>query len=310
MVNNCKICSRPFEEEKQLHAHLKSHRITLANYYQQYYPRQDLLTGEFIEFKNKEQYFESDFNNKINFKKWAKNSDPKIVGDYCKKLLIKRKEKKKSIYPFSQVELKSAGLPSINFLESVIGDYYKFCEENNFEQKFLNINNLQLSDNLSDNFSICIDTREQLPLDFTIPIEVKKLNFGDYCYENEEISGKSYVERKSLKDFIGTLAAGYDRFCREIERAAEENSAIIVLVESDLQTSLRFNYLPYINRNTKVNPDFIFHKVRTLMNVYKNVQFLFVEGRKECTRVIEKIFANKDIAKNYDLQLLYDSSKL
>jgi len=160
MVNNCKICSRPFEGEKQLHAHLKSHRITLGNYYQQYYPRQDLLTGEFIEFKNKEQYFESDFNNKINFKKWAKNSDPKIVGEYCKKLLIKRKEKKKSIYPFSQVELKSAGLPSINFLESVIGDYYKFCGENGFEQKFFNINNLHTENNLSNNFSICIDTRE------------------------------------------------------------------------------------------------------------------------------------------------------
>lgn len=307
---NCKFCNKDFDNDKSLHAHLKSHKISVSDYYQHHYPRKDLLTGEIIEFKNKDQYFESDFNSKINFKKWAKSSDPKIVGDYCKGLLQKRQEKKKSIYPFSQVELKSSGIPSINFLETVIGDYYDYCDNNGFEKKFLNPKNLLLIDNFIDDYCIYVDTREQKPLEFSRLTQVKKLNFGDYCFENLDVSGNTFIERKSLKDFIGTLAGGYDRFCREIERAAENNSSIIVVVENDLATCLRFNYLPYIARNTKVNPDFIFHKVRMLMTTYKNVQFLFVDGREECVRVIEKIFVNKDISLNYDLQLLYDIEKL
>ena len=311
MVNfNCQICNAPFDGEKKLHFHLKSHRITLANYYQNYYPRKDKLTGEFIQFKNKEQYFESDFNNKNNFKKWAQTSDPKEVGEYCKNLILKRKEKKKPIYPFSQVELKSSGLPSINFLETVLGDYYKFCEDNGFEKKFLNPNDVIFCENKKNYSFIKVDTREQKPLEFSVPIEVGKLSFGDYCCSDLDISGNVFIERKSLADFIGTLAKGYDRFCREIERAAEEDSQIVVLVENIFSTSLHFNYLPYINRNTKINPDFIFHKVRSLVHIYKNVQFLFVDGRSECSRVMEKIFSNKDIAKNYDLQLLYDIRKL
>jgi len=306
----CKICHKSFEEDKNLHSHLKSHKITVSDYYHTHFPRKDLLSGELIIFKNKEQYFESDFNSKINFKRWAKNSDPLIVGDYCKSLLLKRKNKKKSIYPFSQVELKSSGIPSINFLETIIGDYYKFCEDNGFEKKFLNVNNLQIENNIPSDLFIYVDTREQKPIDFSMQTQVKKLDFGDYCLSDLDVSGKTFIERKSLKDFIGTLVAGYDRFCREIERAAENESVIVVVVENDLSTCLKFNYLSYISRNTKVNPDFVFHKVRSLMSIYKNVQFLFVDDRKESSRVIEKIFINKDIAVNYDLQLLYDIKKL
>lgn len=306
----CSICKKTFEEDKNLHSHLKSHKVTISDYYHTHFPRKDLLSGELIIFKNKEQYFESDFNSKLNFKKWAKTSDPAIVGEYCKSLLLKRKEKKKSIYPFSQVELKSSGLPSINFLETIIGDYYQFCESNGFEKKFLNPNNKWIKDNFRSDLFIYVDTREQKPIDFSMQTQVKKLDFGDYCLGDLEISGKTFIERKSLKDFIGTLVAGYDRFCREIERAAEDESAIVVVVENDLATCLKFNYLSYISRNTKVNPDFVFHKVRSLMSMYKNVQFLFVDDRKESSRVIEKIFVNKDIAINYDLQLLYDIKKL
>lgn len=307
---NCKFCNKEFSADKELHAHLKAHKLSIANYYHTYYPRHDLLTNELIDFVNKDQYFEDDFNSRVNFKKWAKTSDPKIVGDYCKNLILKRKERKKSIYAYSQVELQSSGLPSVNFLQTVIGDYYDFCENNGFERKFLNPKDLNLKELKLKNCHVCIDTREQKPLEFNYQTQVQKLDFGDYCFSNLEISGKTYIERKSLKDFIGTLAGGYDRFCREIERAAENESSIVVVVENNLATCLRFNYLPYIARNTKVTPDFIFHKVRALMTMYKNVQFLFVDSREECVRVVEKIFVNKDVSLNYDLQLLYDMEKL
>jgi len=63
-MNSCKICSEQFESEKSLHMHLRSHKITLAEYYTQYYPRENLLTGEPLPFKNKEQYFDRDFANR------------------------------------------------------------------------------------------------------------------------------------------------------------------------------------------------------------------------------------------------------
>jgi hypothetical protein len=62
---NCKFCNKDFDNDKSLHAHLKSHKISVSDYYQHYYPRKDLLTGELIEFKNKDQYFESDFNSEM-----------------------------------------------------------------------------------------------------------------------------------------------------------------------------------------------------------------------------------------------------
>jgi len=47
----------------------------MVEYYQTHEPRYDLLTGELINFKNKDYYFSNDFNNKISMKKWLKLQD-------------------------------------------------------------------------------------------------------------------------------------------------------------------------------------------------------------------------------------------
>lgn len=306
----CEECGCEFNQEKSLHIHLKSHKLSVETYYRKHFPKWDLYSGEPLVFKNRDQYLESDFNSKNNFRKWAQKTSKEKVAEYCKKLLLRRKEKKKTIYPYSQVELKSVGLPPVHFLNDLFGDYYEFCENNGFEHKYNSPAALKLQDSLSKNYCIFVDTREQKPLDFIFPTQIKKLDFGDYCYENQDISGRCYIERKSLTDFIGTLNAGFKRFCKEIERAMEEDAHIVVVVENDLTTALSFQYLPYINRNTKVNADFIFHRVRYILNMYKNVQFVFANDRNECKRVVEKIFANKDIGLNYDLQYLYEHTKL
>jgi len=49
--------------------------------------------------------------------------------------------------------------------------------------------------------------------------------------------------------------------------------------------------------------------VRSLSQEYPFIQFLFVEGRKEAVRVIDKIFTTGCIHKKADLQLLYDLGK-
>ncbi len=39
----CKIDGKKFETEKQLHMYLRKYKMRMAEYYQKYYPRRDLV---------------------------------------------------------------------------------------------------------------------------------------------------------------------------------------------------------------------------------------------------------------------------
>ena len=106
---------------------------------------------------------------------------------------------------------------------------------------------------------------------------------------------------------IGTLSSGLERFKNEINRAAEEDAYMVILVERKLDECLAFNRLPYVyKKNTRVTPDFIFHNVRDLIQEFPHIQFLFVNGRKECVRIIKKLLLSDVLKEKHDLQLAYD----
>ena len=90
MANTCKVCGLSFSSERQLHGHLKAHKLRLAEYYQQYYPRYDLHTGEIIKFKNKTQYFSSKFNSKTNLRMWLKKQPEQEAKKFCEEILQER----------------------------------------------------------------------------------------------------------------------------------------------------------------------------------------------------------------------------
>ena len=125
----CASCGKEFEKDRGLHLHLKAHKLSIGDYYNKYYPRYDKHTNELIKFKNKEQYFSSDFNNKRNLKNWLKKIKPSEAKEYCRDLLVKRKEEKKLVYSPTEVELRTLPLPPIPFYEELFGSYYKLCEE-------------------------------------------------------------------------------------------------------------------------------------------------------------------------------------
>lgn len=81
---------------------------------------------------------------------------------------------------------------------------------------------------------IIIDTREQTPWGFPDDeaIAVRgTLSTGDYAIEGDN---KFCIERKSLDDFLGTIAGGWERFNREFDRMNEAGHiAKVVIVESD-----------------------------------------------------------------------------
>jgi hypothetical protein len=307
----CKVDGKEFKDEKSLHLALRGYGLNKEKYYHTYFPKKDLLTGDIILFKTKEQYLNSDFNDKNNMKKWLKQQPLGEAQEYCKNLLIKRKSEKNLIYSPTQIELRTIMSPSIISYNQIFDDYYQLCSEVGLENKYIHPNAItdQFENKLSSQDTIFIDTREQNWLKFNIPFEIKTLSFGDYACSNDNCG--CYIERKSLSDFISTLSAGnFDRFKNEIDKSRKNNCNLIVIVEEKLSNALSFQYLPHISKKIKATPEYIFHNVRSLIQEYSNLQFLFVDGREEMKRSIESIFASRCFYSKVDLQLAYDMKLL
>ena len=58
----CKECGKEFESRKSFHCHLKAHSVTIGDYYVKHFQRKDLYTGDLLQFKNYDLYFNNDFN--------------------------------------------------------------------------------------------------------------------------------------------------------------------------------------------------------------------------------------------------------
>ena len=309
----CKVCDKEFETDSQLHAHLKAHKLRVVGQYQSQYPRHDRQDGKIIKFKTKEQYFNDDFNTRTNLKNWIKSAPKEEVREYCKNLLVKRKKKKELEYAPTQVELRTLLIPPIQCYNDLFGDYYSLCEELGLKNKHSNSEEIiSGSEYKKPGYKIYIDTREKKPLRFKdVETETRTLKFGDYAFSDEAASCKCYIERKSTSDFIGTLSGGYDRSCKEIERAQQANAGFVILVEETLNNCLSFNYLPHVyKKGTRVTPEYLFHNVRKLSQAYPFIQFLFVKGRVEAAETVKKIFTSGCVFKKIDLQLAYDRKKL
>jgi hypothetical protein len=298
----CGACQKPFASERSLHAHLKAHDLNLENYYHTYSPRYDLFTGELIKFKNKEKYFQMDFNNRGNMKKWLSTQTKEVAREYCERVIKQRIDIKKLKYSPTQVELRSCPLtPPASFLYELFGDYNSFCKRLGLLPRF----DKKPQNKLQSGQLFC-DSREQAPLSFSNPVQVKTLSFGDYGCEDSSI----YFERKSLSDFIGTFGVGLERFINEVERAQFNNAYLIVIVESTMEQVAGFRNAPQISKKIKISPEALFYNVREILQKYLCVQFLFVSGRKEAARIIEKIYRSGIDPAQFDLQMNLDLGRL
>ena len=250
-----------------------------------------------------DSYIFNDFTDKINLRKYLESCSLPEKQRYCKNLLSKRKQLKNLVYTMTEVETKSIQIPSVAYLLKLfedVGSYYKVCEELNFKNKYIEPKNIIFKEE-NKNKTILIDTRENDWLRVNHPYEINTLLYGDYS-----IGGNVIIERKSLNDLIGSISGGYGRICKEIEKCGIDNNYLVILVEESLSKCLVFNKLPWVNKNVKVSPDYIFHNIRQLIQKYKYIQFLFCDGRIEAARLVKKLLFNEEIVKNYDLQLLYN----
>ena len=75
--------------------------------------------------------------------------------------------------------------------------------------------------------TIRIDSREQRPYKFELPVETGAMPCGDYSLCNLE--NHIAIERKTIDDLIGCLTTGRDRFERELHKSrALEYFALVI----------------------------------------------------------------------------------
>lgn len=306
----CAECKKDCANEAILHRHIKAHKLSQAQYYQKHFPRYDKLTGGFILFKNRDFYLTADFNSRANLATWLKQVSDQEKKDYIREYFLKRKKRKQLTYALCQVELRTLPVPGMKYLNELFGDYYSFVKELGFEPKFSQYEFKKKPLVFLGAHRVIVDTREQCPLEFSIPALSEALPFGDYKLNDDRFNGRCYIERKSMNDLYGTLTGGYERFCREIHRSYEADANLIIVVESSFASIEPFSDKLYNYTHKRLSPEFIYHSIRDICQKYRNVQFLFVNDRNEASRAIERIFCSNKEFRNIDLQYAYDTGKL
>lgn len=134
---------------------------------------------------------------------------------------------------------------------------------------------------------IC-DSREQKCLEFRAGVfdEIIRgtLNVGDYGAEVGESRIPIVFERKSLGDLFSTLGSSeYERFRREMHRATESNTKLVLLIEGTMR-DVASGY----ERST-FDGDSMLKKLATLYVKY-DLEYHFCCDRRVMSRRIEDTF--------------------
>ena len=133
-------------------------------------------------------------------------------------------------------------------------------------------------------FTVVVDTREQLPYIFGPGVETveKTLETGDYSVEGYE--DVFAVERKSLPDLLKSITWDRDRFKREVVRG-DDLVGFVVVIESSLRSVNNWEY------EREVHPNSVTGTVNN-WEKYHNVDFEWAGDRAgaeaETLRTLER----------------------
>jgi len=298
---NCQICKREFETDKAFHIHLKKHGMYQAEYYCTYYPRKSLFYRRQIPFKNKRDYFSRQFIDLNEFLTWEKVGAEDLVKSKALELLGERaREKKYSYAPFHN-EIKTLELPPISIFKKYFGSYKRACDLLGLSPVFDQPMPKCFNDMELPQFEILVDTREQDPLPFK-KTKIEKLYVGDYLFGDGTYTS-TFVDRKSEGDFLGTMASGFDRFEREVQKAVGLDGYLYIVTESSIDEI----YSNHKKFRRKTNLEYVFHNMRELTHRYpRRVQFLFSGNREKSIDLIPKLLYYGPKLWNVDIQYYLD----
>ena len=300
----CRKCGATFPTERSLHAHIKAHGMILADYYCLHYPRFCLWSGQPLQFKNKEEYFHSQFANRENMLLWLKKASIEERRNVILPMLQSRIERKKYSLAPPQIELLACDLPSAQEYRYAFGSYGAAIKLCGIQPMF---SSRPPEDWKSVDFSaknILIDSREQLPLSFKNS-EKLKLDTGDYAVSGEDFD-YTFVDRKSFQDFCGTMVGdNYDRFRREVLRCQKQDSYLWVVVEADIKDAAKLNSRSAHKNNLR----FVFHQMSTLQHEFpKNLQFVWSGGREQSQDLIPRLLCLGKKLWNVDVQFFKEEN--
>lgn len=273
MTLTCKICNKACKNKQGLHSHVsRIHKLTIPEYYIQVHQKRDKHTGELLEFKDFNDYFNRDFKNINNFISWAKNAKIEEVRGLMLKQLKARVTGKELKFAPPHLELYLNKMPSIDMFREYFGSYSKACEEVGVPPLYPKglMKDFFASNPELDDVKIMIDTRERKPLEFKKSTSLK-LDFGDYAV-GDPYYNYTYVDRKDESDFKSTLTTGFERFKRELDRAKHFDAFLFVVVEGSIESIINNNIL----FGSRSNLSFIWHNMRVISHEYAGrCQFIF-----------------------------------
>jgi hypothetical protein len=300
-MEKCLFCKKEFKSERGLHSHLKVHGGK-ETYYQTFYPKTDLYDNSAIQFKNKDQYFSSFFNSDENRKAFYKSySNLKLKKQTAIKEISDNLKFRNCEFLPSQSFFELAPLPDIRVIKDLFNSCSQFCQNASLDPLFTKkLPKTFFSDSLDlDSMKIFIDSREQNPFDYKNSM-VNKLDFGDYTAAGDFYS-KVFIERKALGDFASSLSSGYQRFKKELDRAKQFNSYIVMVVEGSLSDVE--NHVNSLKKGKRPNLSYAFHNARNLLIEYAtNFQIVFCNGRDRASELAQRILFFGKEATECDLQ--------
>ena len=301
---DCKICEEKFETDKAFHSHLKKiHGEFQQDYYVKHYPRKSLLYKRQIPFLSKKEYFNTEFLDYNEFYQWCLVEKADTVKEKIKQMVGNRIQCKNYQFAPFYLELHTLNLPSIHIIKKFFGSYNNLCREMGKEPLFNKKFPTEVNDPYNEeDFEILIDTREQQPLNFKRS-RSEKLFVGDYLLSSGD-SCRTFVDRKSTADFIGTLSFhNLERFKKEIEKAQFLDSYLFVVVEDTLLNVI--NHAKKFRKNSSCS--FVFHNMRELCHQYpRRIQFLFSGSRKNSEKLIPKLLLHGTKLWQTDVQYFID----
>ena len=304
MSYKCKECGAEFKSEKSLHAHLKAHKMYVADYYVKHYPRFNKLNGNPLPFKKKEEYFQNDFINRSQLIKWCESAPESEVKDYIIELGKKRIKQKKYVKAPFYLELLKRQLPDLDLYKKHFGTYTKACEAMGVKPIFYK--GMPKEFNNSVDVEVLIDTREQQPLKFP-KSKILKLDFGDYTLGGNNFSN-TFVDRKSAGDFLSTFGSQVDRFKREMQRCVELDSYMYIVIEKPLERIEKEAIFARGKRNPKLG--WVFSNLISVQHEFAgNCQFVFTDGREHSQEVIPKLLYLGKKLWNVDIQYFLDKER-
>lgn len=310
----CHIDQTVHADRAALHKHIRP-LMKQETYYSLHEARYDLASGEPIPFKTVDQYLSQDFLDKDSIKRYIKEQ-PAKAREWAISWLRRRKEEKGLVYAPSQVELRSLQCPTMFYYDHV-GGYYAITRQLGFSDRYTG----QYPEITHTISGVIQDTREQRPIKLGVKTTVAKVEYGDYA----AIPDKGvYIERKSLNDFVGTLNrrvntrvkkddsvtldTAFDRFDRELARAAANGHYIVMLVECTITGAQEYDdeqsehYDRSLSRS-KAGVAHVFKNLRDLLVKYPlSFQAVFADGRDEAARIALKVFGMGEQVRRVDLQ--------